>query len=68
MLSKTGGEMTNRFTNKCGITLFTLIFLNNIAQQQRRNLIFVLEKITDGQPIYKKQLQVTDVDKTSVQC
>ena len=56
MLSNTCGEMKNRFTNICGITLSKLIFINNIAQQ-RWNRVFVLEKVTVGQPVYKNSFK-----------
>ena len=39
------------------ITLSTIIFINNFAQQRRSNLVFVLEKATDGQPINKSNFK-----------
>ena len=53
MRSNRCGGITYRFTNICGITRFTLIFMNSITQQRTRNVVFVLEKATDGQPIFK---------------
>ena len=57
MLSNTCSGMTNRFTNICGITLSALIFVNSIAWKHRRNMVFVLEKTTDKQPIYKNNFE-----------
>ena len=44
VFSNASGEVTNRFTNVCRITLSTFILINNIAEQQGRNLVFVLEE------------------------
>ena len=44
MLKNMCGDMPNRFTNICEITLSTLIFINKIVPQRRRNLVFVLKE------------------------